>query len=110
MRRDIGRSRWLDGFNVLDAHSRIHAMAFARQVAFILVCSLPALFLDEHRPLLCLTMMRAMFGFSTLFVFAVAALTRQRLTANTLCIWDHCAAMLVLALVSSIALQSLPPS
>lgn len=107
MRRDIGLFRWFEGLRPLDAHSRIHLKAFSRQFIFILVCSLPALLLDKHRPVLCLSMMRTMFSFSSLFVFVVAALTRQPLPAKTICIWDHFAAMLLLALVSSVVLQSL---
>jgi hypothetical protein len=50
-----------------------------------------------------------MFGFSTLFVFALAALTRRPLSSQNICIWDHVAFMLLLTLVCSVALQFLPP-
>ena len=107
MRRDIGRFRLLGRFGALDERSRVHLQAFGRQVAFILLCSLPMLLIDKHRPELCLFMMRAMFGFSTLFVFGAAILTRRPLSFKSICIWDHAAGMLVLTLLSSVALQSL---
>jgi hypothetical protein len=105
MRRDIGRFKWLEGFSALDQRSRVHLQAFGRQVAFILLCSFPMLLIDKHRPALCLFMMRAMFGFSTLFVVSVAVLTRQPVSSKSLCIWDHVVGMLLLTLVCSIALQ-----
>jgi hypothetical protein len=95
----------LGGF--LDQGSRVHLQAFGRQVIFVLLCSLPMLLIDKHRPELCLFMMRAMFGFSALFVFITALLTRQPLSRGKIGIWDHFAGMLLLALLSSIALQSL---
>ena len=110
MRRDIGRFRWLAGLSTLDERSRIHLQAFGRQVAFILLCSLLTLLIDKQRPVLCLIMMRTMFGFSTLFVFAVAVLTRQPVSPKSICIWDHIAGMLLLALVCSVALRLLQSS
>ena len=107
MRRDIGQSR-PDGRSFsLDQQSRIHLLAFGRQVAFILLCGGAALFFDAHRPLFALSLMRAMFGFSALFVFFVAALARQPLRRTSMCIWDHFAGMVLLALLSSVAVQRL---
>jgi len=109
MRRDIGRFRWRRRFGGFDELSRIQLQAFGRQVAFILLCGLLTLLVDKHRPALGVFMMRAMFGFSALFVFALAVFTRRPLSSQSICIWDHVAFMLLLTLVCSVALQSLPP-
>jgi hypothetical protein len=110
MRRDSDRFRWLRGSRALDERSRAHLHAFGRQVIFILICSLPTLLIDKQRPILCLVMMRVMFGFSALFLFGAAVLTRHPVSPKSICIWDHFTAMLLLTLACSIALQLLQPT
>lgn len=102
--------RWSDRFRALDERSRVHLKVFGRQVGFTVACGLVALLLDTHRPLLGLTLMRAMFGFSALFVFCVAVITRQPVRFDAICIWDHIAGMVVLTLLCSVALQWLQPA
>ena len=106
MQHDPDAPRPLAASGTPGKHTRVHLHAFGRQVLFILVCSLSTLLFDKHRPEMCLSLMRAMFGFSTLFLFAVALLTRQR-ASGAIGMWDHAIAMLILTLVSSVALQFL---
>jgi hypothetical protein len=44
--------------------SRVHLRLFARQTAFVALFSVPALFLDQHKPALFFLVTREMFGFS----------------------------------------------
>jgi hypothetical protein len=108
MPRDTDRRRWFRVLRELDQGSRIHLRLFGRQVAFLLLFGSPALFVDEHRPRLFLSMIRTMFGLSALIVLGVAVFTRRPLSPTSLCLWDHLPAMMLLVLARSIALRLLP--
>jgi hypothetical protein len=108
IRREIGQYRWLRALRGLDERSRVHLRVFSRQVAFVVLFSAPTLLIDQHRPILFLSLMRTMFGFSAAFVFGGALLTRRPVSPTSLCIWDHGAAMLLLMFVCSLGLRLFP--
>jgi hypothetical protein len=107
MLADIIRFRWLKMLREPDKHSRLHLHLFIRQVAFVVLCSLPALLIDRHRPALFLLMMRGMFGFSALGAFGAAVFMRRPVSSTSLCIWDHAAAMLLITVAFSLAIRLL---
>jgi hypothetical protein len=88
--REIGRYRWLRALRGLDERSRFHLRGFCRQLAFVvLLFSASTLLIDQHRPILFLSLMRTMLGFSAAFVFGVALLTRRPVSPTSLCISDQ---------------------
>jgi hypothetical protein len=108
MKREMGLIHWIRCLRELDERSRVHLRLLGRQVAFVALFSGPALIIDQHRPLLFLSLMRAMFGLSALVVLGIAFLTRRPMPPTSLCIWDHAAVMLLLTLACSAALRLLP--
>lgn len=107
MRREIGQCRWVRLLRDLDERSRVHLRVLGRQVAFIVLFSAATLLIDQHRPILFLSLMRTMFGFSALVVLGVAFFTRRPVSPTSLCIWDHALAMVLLALLCTVALKML---
>jgi uncharacterized membrane protein len=107
MRREIYRCRWLRVLRDLDERSRVHLRLFGCQVAFIVLFSAATLVVDQHRPILFLSLMHAMFGVSALVVLGAGFVTRRPISPTSLCIWDHAFAMLLLMLLCSVALRVL---
>jgi len=108
MRREIDRYHWLRAVRNLDERSRAQLRLFRLQVTSLAIFGAPALLLDQHRPLLFLFVLRTMFGLSALIVILAAGLTRRPICPKSLGIWDHAAAMILLTLGCSMALQWLP--
>jgi hypothetical protein len=102
---DVVRLRWARMLSEPNELSRIQLRLFARQAAFVVLFSVPALFIDQHKPALFFLVMREMFGFSALGVLGGAVLLRRPVSTNSLCIWDHAAAMLLITLVLSVVLR-----
>ncbi len=100
--------RWLKVLRDPDERSRTQLRLLKRQVAFIILFSSPTLIIDQHRPLLFLSLIHLMFGFTALMVFGAALFKRQPIPPASLCIWDHGLAMLVLMLISSAVLRAWP--
>ncbi len=105
MRREIGQCRWVRLLRDLDERSRVHLRLFARQVAFVVLFSAPMLLIDQHRPVVFLSLMRTMFGLAALIVLGAAFLTNRPVSPTSLCIWDHALAMLLLTVICSIVLR-----
>jgi len=91
----------------LDAQSRRHVGIILRQVALVAVICLPMAMATEDPLKEYLVLMRVAFGFSALVVTMMATLTRTRLSPTSLCAWDHGAALLLLKLGCSLALDRL---
>jgi hypothetical protein len=108
MKREMGLNHWIRVLRELDERSRVHLRLLGRQVAFVAFFSAPTLIIDQHRPLLFLSLMRTMFGLSALVVVGVAFLARRPMPPTSLCIWDCVAAMLLLTLACSAALRLVP--
>jgi hypothetical protein len=102
---DIARLRWARMLSEPNEHSRMHVRLFVRQAAFVVLFSVPASFLDQHKPALFFLVMREMFGFSALGALGGAVLLRRPVSTTSLCIWDHAAAMLLITLVLSVVLR-----
>jgi hypothetical protein len=102
---DIARLRWARMLSEPNELSRVHLRLFARQTAFVLLFSVPALFLDQHKPALFFLVTREMFGFSALGALGGAVLLRRPVSTTSLCIWDHAAVMLLITLLLSAALR-----
>ncbi len=89
----------------LDAQSRWHLRALARQVAFLTLVGLPALLVDRHPPVLFLLQMRQMFALLAFILFLLGMISRQPISRTHLGIWDHAAACVLLATGYSLALS-----
>ncbi len=91
----------------LDDRSRRHLSIILRQVVLVgVICLVTALWAqDPLREYLLL--MRQVFGFSALVLTSMATLTRARLSSTSLGIWDHSAALLLMKLSCSLALDLL---
>ena len=107
MRLEYGPSRWLRVLRDPDERSRRHLRLFGGQIGFIVLFSSPTLAIDHHRPILFLSLIHLMFGFSALLVFSAALWKRDPIPPASLCIWDHGFAMLFLMLISSVVLGAL---
>jgi hypothetical protein len=107
MRRRIDHWHWLRLLRDLDERSLVHLRLFGRQVAFVLLSCSPPLLIDHHRPILFLSLTRMMFGFSALLVLVAALFNRRPVSSTSLCCWDHALAMILLALLCSVALHAL---
>lgn len=107
MRLEYDPGRWLRVLRDPDECSRKHLRLFGGQVAFIVLFSSPTLAIDQHRPILFLSLIHLMFGFSALLVFGAALWKRNPIPPASLCVWDHGVAMLLLMLISSIVLRAL---
>jgi hypothetical protein len=107
MQHASGPGRWVRVLRDPDERSRKHLRIFGGQVGFLVLFSSPTLVIDQHRPILFLTLIHLLFGFSALLVFAAALFKRTPIPSASLCIWDHGLAMLVLMLISSAVLRVL---
>lgn len=107
MRREINKLRWLRLLRNLDHRSRIHLRLFSGQVAFVILFSAPTLLIDQHRPILFLSLIHVMFGLSALVVLVAALVKRRPISPSSLCVWDHAFALLLLMLGCSAVLRLL---
>jgi hypothetical protein len=107
VQREIGQCRWRRLLRNLDERSRVHLRLFGRQVAFAVLFWAFTLLIDQHRPILFLSLMRTMFGLSALIVIGLAFFTDRPVSPTSLCIRDHALAMLLLTLLCSIVLRLL---
>lgn len=107
MRLEDGLGRWLSVLRDPDERSRKHLRLFGGQVGFIVLFCSPTLVIDQHRPLLFVSLIHLMFGFSAALVFGVALWKRNPIPPARLCVWDHGVAMLLLMLISSVVLRVL---
>ena len=107
MRHESGPGRWVRVLRDPDERSRKHLRLFSGQVGFVVLFSSPTLLIDQHRPILFLTLIHLMFGFSALLVLGAALLKRSSIPSASLCIWDHGFAMLILMLICSAVLRVL---
>ena len=89
----------------LDPRLRRHLRAFAGQVGFLVLSSSPALLIDDHAPVLFLSLLRTMFGLTALVLLSAGLLSRQRTPEGSFDLWDHCLAFVLLQLGCSIALR-----
>lgn len=107
MQLEYGPGRWLRVLRDPDERSRRHLRLFGGQIGFIVLFSSPTLAIDHHRPILFLSLIHLMFGFSALLVFGAALWKRDPIPPASLCVWDHGFAMLLLMLISSVVLRAL---
>ena len=107
IQREIGQSRWLRLPRDFDERSRVHFRLLGRQVPFVVLFCAFTLPIDQHRPILFLSLMRTMFGLSALIVIGLAFFTDRPVSPTSLCIWDQALAMLSLTLICSIVLRLL---
>ncbi len=89
----------------LDAQSRWHLRVLGRQIAFLVLIGLPALLVDRHPPVLYFLQLQRMFGLLALVLLALGVVTRQPLARASLCVWDHAAASMLLAIGCSLILS-----
>jgi hypothetical protein len=107
MRHEYGPGRWLSVLRDPDERSRKHLRLFGGQVGFIVLFSSPTLAIDQHTPLLFVSLIHLMFGFSAALLFGAALWKRDQIPSASLCVWDHGVAMLLLMLISSVVLRVL---
>jgi hypothetical protein len=107
MQHEHGQCRWLKVLRDPDQRSRKHLRLFGSHVAFVVLFSTPTLIIDQHRPILFLSLIHLMFGFSALLVFGAALFIQRPIPPASLCIWDHGFAMLLLMLICSAVLRVL---
>ena len=89
----------------LDPHLRRHLRAFAGQVGFLVLFSSPTLLIDDHAPVLFLSLLRTTFGLTALVLLIAGLFSRQRTPEADFGLWDHCLAFVLLQLGCSIALR-----
>ena len=90
-----------------DPHSRLHIRTFARQVGLLVLCCLPTLLVDDHAPILFLSLLRELFGFTAAFLLVISFFFKQRAPGVGFRPIDHCLAFVLLQLGCSIALHLL---
>lgn len=107
------RRQWSAGRNAAgtavprrpDLHPRYHLRVFAGQVGFLVLSSSPTLLVDDHAPVLFLSLLRSMFGLTALVLLIAGLFSKQRTPQTSFGLWDHCLAFVLLQLGCFIALR-----
>ncbi len=76
----------------IDPHSRRHLRAFFARVVLLVPTSSPTLLVDDHAPVLFLSLLRTTFGLTALFLAIGGLFSRQQTREAGIGLWDHCLA------------------
>jgi hypothetical protein len=101
-RADNGRPR-----AGLNGESRRHVRLIVRQTLLLSAMCLPMALVADHPLVGYLQLLRLAFGFSSAIATVAAVLTRTRLTPDSLCMWDHIAALILFKYGCALALDGL---